>query len=174
MEHTMTLNQRINEYTNLVRRGDIRTAYQEILGFMGRLRVDFGKRSRDCTVGSIYQGYMDMTYFSLSTPAIKDMGLRIAIVYLHEKGTFEAWLSARNREISKRYGFLLVSGFPPDLEVVHDRDNLDAIIECTVSSAPDFENQISLMEEIESKVDCFIAAVSGLLLVRGRHAPLDS
>lgn len=163
MERTMTLNQRIGEYTKLVQQGDIRTAYQEILGFMGRLRADFDKRSRDCTVGSIYQGYMDMTYFSLSTPIIKDKGLRIAIVYLHEKGTFEAWLSARNREISKRYGFLLVSGIPADIEVVHDQDNLDAIIECTVSSAPDFENQMFLMEEIESKVDRFVAAVSGLL-----------
>ena len=30
-----------------------------------------------------------MSYFSLSTKPLKDNGLKIAIVYLHEKGTFD-------------------------------------------------------------------------------------
>jgi len=59
-------------------------------------------------VGNVYQGYMDMSYFSVNTRKMKDKGLKIALVYQHEKGQFEAWLSPRNREIAKAFrpGFL--------------------------------------------------------------------
>jgi len=78
-------------------------AYKGILEFLGKLRAEFVKEHPHYDVVSIYQGYMDMSYFSLSTKSLKDKGLKIAIVYLHEKGNFEVWLSARNRDIAKSY-----------------------------------------------------------------------
>ena len=155
-----TLNQLISEYTCLLQQGEIQVAYKSILEFIGRLRAECIRKHPDFDIGSVYQGYMDMSYFSLSTKLLKEKGLKIAIVYLHEKGAFEVWLSARNREIAKKYDFLLADS---SAGMFHDSTNPDAIVECTLTSAPDFEDQAALMNNIEEGVQKFISVISELL-----------
>ncbi|PKM72959.1 MAG: hypothetical protein CVU91_08025 [Firmicutes bacterium HGW-Firmicutes-16] len=158
-----TLNQLIDEYTSQLQKGEIQTAYKEILEFFGKLKSDYIKKYPQYDTGGIYQGYMDMTYLPLSTAQIKDKGLKIAIVYLHEKGTFEVWLSARNRDIAKRFDSVFNSISFDNRSIFHDDSNPDAIIECTLISKPDFENQDSLTEIIEHGVEGFVTAITGLL-----------
>lgn len=159
-----TLNQLIIDYTCHLQRGEIQLAYKGILEFLGKLRADFIKKYPQYDTNSIYQGYMDMSYFSLITKPLKDNGLKIIIVYLHDKGCFEVWLSARNREISKEYTTTFL-GEPFDgITVFHDEDNQDAIIECTLISEPDFDNQITLIDIIEQGVERFITTVSNHLI----------
>ena len=157
-----TLNQLINEYTSLLQQGEIQAAYKGILESIGKLRADFIKKYPLYEIGSIYQGYMDMTYFSLITEQLKNKGLKIAIVYLHEKGAFEVWLSARNRDTAKKYDSV-ISSISNYIDVFHDNANQDAIIEYTLISDPDFENQALLTDIIEQGVEKFVAAISGLL-----------
>lgn len=107
---------------------------------------------------------MDMSYFSLSTKFLKDKGLKIAIVYLHEKGHFEVWLSARNREISKRYESVFWGKIFDEITVFHDINNQDAIVECTLIFAPNFEDQGILADIIEQGIEEFITAVSNILI----------
>lgn len=80
------LNKQIAAYTQQLQQGEIQIAYKGILAFMGKLRAAFIKKYPHYDVSNIYQGYLDMSYFSLSTKPLKDKGLKIAIVYLHEKG----------------------------------------------------------------------------------------
>lgn len=155
-----TLNQLINEYTSQLQDGEIQVAYKGILEFIGKLRVDFIKKYPHYKIGSIYQGYMDMTYFSLMTEPLKEKGLKIAIVYLHEKGAFEVWLSARNRGTAKKYESLIRSNISEDIIVFHDDANPDAIIECTLTSSPNFEDQDLLTDSIEQGVKKFVTAIS--------------
>ncbi len=157
------LNQLIDEYTYQLQQGEIQTAYKGILDFIGKLRADFIKKHPLYDTGGIYQGYMDMTYFSLSTEQLKDKGLKFALVYLHEKGAFEVWLSARNRDIAKRYESVFSSISSDISAVFHDCSNTDAIIECTLASKPDFENQDSLTDIIEHGIEKFVAAITGVL-----------
>lgn len=85
-----TLNQLIFDYTKHLQQGDLQIAYKGILAYMGKLRSDFVSKYPDYEIGNnVYQGYMDMSYFSLNVKQLKDKGLKIAIVYLHEKGAFE-------------------------------------------------------------------------------------
>lgn len=154
------LNQLIDEYTYHLRQGEIQTAYKAIFEFIGKMRADFIKKYPNYDIGSVYQGYMDMTYFSLSTKLLKDKGLKIAIVYLHEKRAFEVWLSAQNREIAKRYGPILSSNISDKITVHHDDANQDAIIERTLTPTPNFEDQISLMGLIEQGVERFVADIT--------------
>ena len=158
-----TLNQLINDYTCLLKQGEVQAAYRGIIEFVGKLRADYTKNYPNYDVSSVYQGYMDMTYFSLSTKLLKDKGLKIAIVYLHDKGGFEVWLSARNRDISKRYESVISSFKSDDISVFHDISNLDAIIECTLTGAPDFEDQASLIGLIEQGVETFASEMEKLL-----------
>ena len=97
-----TLNEIIGAYTNHLQQGEIQIAYKEILGFLGKLRAEFIKKHPHYDVNSIYQGYMDMSYFSLNTKLLKDKGLKIAIVYLHEKGDFEVWLFCSEQGYCKK------------------------------------------------------------------------
>jgi len=108
---------------------------------------------------------MDMSYFSLSTDSLSAKGLKIAVVYLHEKGAFEAWLSARNRDIARSYESVFNSkdDFLRTHSYYHDRHNQDAILEYTLTTAPDFENQDLLMGLIERGVEKFAAAVASRL-----------
>lgn len=158
-----TLNQLIGEYTCHLQNGEIQSAYKGILEFIGKLRADFIKKYPLYDIGSIYQGYMDMTYFSLISEPLKEKGLKFAIVYLHEKGTFEVWLSARNRDIAKKYESVFISNNLDNSAAFHDDSNPDAIIECTLTSAPNFENQDSLICNIEQGVEQFITAITSHL-----------
>ena len=158
------LNQLISDYTSCLQQGEMQLAYKGILDFIGKLRAVFIKNYSHYDTSSIYQGYMDMSYFSLSTKLLKEKGLKIAIVYLHEKGHFEVWLSARNREISKGYEPIFNGNVSDDIAVFHDDNNQDAIIECTLASAPNFENQAALMDIIGQGAEKFITVVSSLLI----------
>jgi hypothetical protein len=158
-----TLNQLINDYTCLLKQGEVQVAYRGIIEFVGKLRADYTKNDPNYDVSSVYQGYMDMTYFSLSTKLLKEKGLKIAVVYLHDKGGFEVWLSARNRDISKSYASLLNSFHSDDMSVFHDDENPDAIMEYTLTSTPDFEDQASLIGLIEQGVEKFVTALTRLL-----------
>lgn len=158
-----TLNQLIFDYTKYLQQGDLQVAYKGILNYMGKLRSDFVSEYPDYEIGNVYQGYMDMSYFSLNVKELKDKGLKIAIVYLHEKGSFEIWLSARNRDILKKYKTILNGKALEGSSFFHDSDNEDAIIECTLTSKPNFDKQTSLTEIIKEGTEKFISVVTLLL-----------
>jgi len=99
-----------------------------------------------------------MSYFSLSTKPLKDKGLKIAIVYLHEKGSFEVWLSARNRDIARTQQSIL-DRLSDEINVFHDKNNQDAIAECILTCTPDFEDQAQLINTIDHGVEKFVAAI---------------
>ena len=155
-----TLNELIDGYTHHLQQGEIQIAYKGILEFLGKLRSEFIKKYPHYDVSSIYQGYMDMSYFSLSTKSLKDKGLKIAIVYLHEKGAFEAWLSARNRDIAKGYTSILNSNIAGDVNLFHDNSNTDAIIECILTLTPSFGDQSLLIDTIDQAVEKFVKTIS--------------
>ncbi len=154
-----TLNDLIKEYTHHLQQGEIQIAYRGILEFLGKLRAEFIKIHPHYDVSGIYQGYMDMSYFSFSTKSLKDKGLKIAIVYLHEKGDFEVWLSARNRDIAKSYASILNSNILGDTNIFHDMNNPDAMIECILTATPDFGDQSSLIHTIDQGVEKFAATL---------------
>ncbi|MEO1816088.1 MAG: hypothetical protein ABGU93_10955 [Acetobacterium sp.] len=153
-----TLNKQIAAYTQQLQLGEIQIAYRGILAFTGKLRVDFVKKYPHYDVSNIYQGYLDMSYFSVSTKPLKEKGLKIAIVYLHEKGSFEVWLSARNRDIARTHQAILDS-LSDEINVFHDGNNQDAIAECVLIGTPDFENPAQLINTIEQGVEKFVAAI---------------
>ncbi|MFZ2378621.1 MAG: hypothetical protein WAW74_04525 [Trichococcus flocculiformis] len=86
-----SINECVKEYASQLSKGHIQKAYKGILTFMSELRSYLGNKYPDYTVGSLYFGYMDMTYFAFTPADLKNKKLKIAVVYLHEKGVFEVW-----------------------------------------------------------------------------------
>ena len=153
------LNQLIANYTQALSQGEIQIAYKGIMEFMGKMRAELIKKYPEYQVSGIYQGYMDMSYFSMASDSLKDKGLKIAIVYLHETGCFEVWLSARNREIARKYVSEHVAKTSDEVTLFHDPENQDALVEGVLVSGPDFENQEKLIEIIEQGVERFIKVI---------------
>ena len=62
----------MNEYKKQLKKGDIKEAYKGLMEYIMDLRVFFKKKYPDYFVsGSIYYGYMDMTYFSFIPESLK-------------------------------------------------------------------------------------------------------
>jgi hypothetical protein len=154
-----TLNELINEYTEHLQQGEIQVAYKGIMDFLGVLRAEFINKYSHYDVGGIYQGYMDMSYFSIRNKLLKEKSLKIAIVYLHQVGSFEIWLSAQNRKIAKDYGTLISNSFTDSDNLFHDVNNPDAILECILVLKPNFENQAALIDTICQGFKSFMTTV---------------
>lgn len=156
----ISVNKVIETYTDQLHQGELQLAYKTILDFLSKLRAEMSRRYPHYEVSGLYQGYMDMSYFSVSTSSLKDKGLKIAIVYVHEKGDFEVWLSARNRAIAKKTATMLKCEIPSALAIFHDQNNPDAIMESVLVPKPDFDDQTTLMETIDQGVEKFILTIS--------------
>ncbi len=78
-----TLNECIDEYKTQLNKGMIQKDYQGIMKFMSGLNGDMKNKYPDYTIGALYHGLMDMTYFSFTPIDLKKNDLKIAIVYSH-------------------------------------------------------------------------------------------
>jgi len=77
--------------------------------------------------------------------------------------------SARNREISKRYESVFSGKIFDGITVFHDDNNQDAIIECTLASSPNFEDQELLTGIIEQGVEQFITGICAAIPASTRN-----
>jgi hypothetical protein len=149
--------QYINEYKRLLAKGDIKKAYKGLMEYILSLRTYFKNKYPDYFVsGSIYYGYMDMTYFSFNPKSLKQRKLKIAIVFIHDTCRFEAWLAGYNKGVQSKYWRLIKESgwnkYPP----VATTKGADAIIEHILVEHPDFSDLDSLTLQIESAALKFI------------------
>lgn len=88
-------------YTDLAAQGDIARAYRAILSALTRFKSAWEAAHPADSVGTLYQGYLDMSFVSVAPAALVDKRLKISLVFLHESGLFSLWLIAGNRAIQK-------------------------------------------------------------------------
>jgi len=155
------LNENFAEYKKQMELGHVPKAYSGLMEYMMSLRTHFKTNFEEYTVGSFYQGYMDMTYFPISTNSLHKKKLKLAIVFDHLKTQFEIWLSGQNRQIQNEYlnttkqlelkkGFVITK-------------NPDSIIESIITENPDFSDLDKLTAEIEKAVAKFIKDLTELI-----------
>ena len=157
------LNSLVKEYTIQVGKGDIRKAYKGILKFMSDLGAFLKQRHPDCAVSAFYPGYMDMSYFAFTPPELKDKKLKIALVYLHGEGRFEAWLSGSNRNVQAEYIRLLRRRDIGRHRLSKPAAGVDSIIEHILLEQPDFDHPLELREQLENGLMLFIRDITIML-----------
>jgi len=154
----------INEYRKQLEKGAIQEAYRGLMEYIMGLRTHFMKEYPDYVVsGSIYYGYMDMTYFSVFPKSIKERKLKIAIVFLHEAFRFEAWLSGVNRQVQTQYWELIKESGWNKYQIVSPAKGVDSIIESILVKNPDFSDLDILTEQIERSTLKFIQDIESFL-----------
>ena len=148
------------EYKNQIRKGGIKKAYSGLMEYFQSLRLYLKNKYPNYFIsGSIYYGFMDMTYFSFTPQFLKDRKLKIAIVFVHEKFSFEVWLGGNNKKIQKRYWKLVREKNWNQYYVPSSIKGLDSIIENILVENPDFSNLEVLTKNIEIEVMKFIRNV---------------
>lgn len=151
-----SIQEAMNEFQEQLKRGAVQQAYKALLDFMLDLRTHFQKMYPGYTVSGLYQGTMDMTYFAIVPPFLKERGLKIAIVFNYDPFRFEAWLSGTNRQIQRKYWELIKDSQWSDYRVVTPAKGIDSIVEYDLAEEFDFSDLGSLTTRIEANTVQFI------------------
>jgi len=154
----------MNEYRKQIEKGDIKEAYRGLMEYIMELRTYFTKKYPDYFVsGSIYQGYMDMTYFSFIPESLKSKKLRIAIVFCYDTFRFEVWLAGYNKQIQTKYWKLFKESDWNKYRIPSTTKGVDSIMEYILVDDPDFSDLDSLTKQIEKGTLRFITDVENFL-----------
>ena len=150
----------IDEYRKQIKKGDIQKAYRGIMEYVMHLKSYFATRYPDCVVsGSIYYGYMDMTYFSIFPEQLKRKKLKIAVVFLHDPLHFEVWLAGSNKQVQTKYWKLLKESNWNKYHIPASIKGEDSIMEQVLADDPDFSDLDALTKQIEKGTSKFIQDV---------------
>lgn len=144
------LNHYVAIYKAQLDKGDILIAYNQLVRFVMKLRVDFIKSlSEQYSFTGILHGYMDYTYFYYSNDFLKAEKLKLGFVLNHSEMRFEIWLLGNTISIQKKYWNLLrASTWNKGRKEMPQY----AILEAVIEDQPDFDNLPLLSKKIEKKL----------------------
>jgi hypothetical protein len=159
-----SFHENMNEYRKQLEKGAIQEAYKGLMEYMMGLRTYFNNKYPDHFVsGSIYYGYMDMTYFSFFPESFKNRKLKTAIVFIHGAFRFEAWLAGYNKQVQSKYWKLFKESDWNKYPLVATTKGVDSIMESVLVDDPDFSDLDGLTKQIEGATLKFIRDVEGFL-----------
>lgn len=102
------LNYYVAKYKEQLEKGDILIAYNALVKFVMKLRVDFIKNLSDqYSFTGILHGYMDYTYFYYTNDFLKSKKLKLGLILNHVEMRFEIWLLGNTVKVQKEYWELL-------------------------------------------------------------------
>jgi len=161
-----SFHQYLDDYRSQLQQGAIKKAYQGLMRYIMDLRAYLKSKYPDHAVsGSIYYGYMDMTYFSFFPQSLKMRGLKIGIVFIHETCSFEIWLFGYNKDIQAKYWNLFKETGWNKYRLVANTRGADSILEFPIDHA-DFSNLNGLTHRIETAAMQFTQDIETFLAQR--------
>jgi len=159
-----TFHEYIEEYRKQIEKRAIKEAYKGLMEYIMDLRTNLNNKYPDYFVsGSIYYGYMDMTYFSFFPKSFKQRNLKIAIVFLHDTFRFEGWLAGYNKQAQQKYWELFKESDWNKYHIVSTTKGVDSILEHILVDNPDFSDLDTLTKQIELATLDFIRDIESFL-----------
>ena len=159
-----SLQENMVEFRNQLEKGSIQKAYQGLMEYMMSLKNHFSNKYPDySTPGSLYNGYLDMTYFSILPKSLKDRDLKIAIVFLYDTFRFEIWLSGKNKQVLAKYWEIISTSKWNKYKIVEPTKGVDSVVEHILVDNPDFSDLDVLTKQIEQGTLKFIQDIEEFL-----------
>ncbi len=159
-----SLQESMNEYKKQLEKGTIQKAYQGLMDYIMWLRSYFENKYPEYSVsGSIYQGYMDMTYFSFFPESLKRRKLKVGIVFIHSIFRFDVWLFGYNKGIQAKYWRLFKERGWSKYRIPPTTQGVDSILDGILVENPDFGNLDALTNQIEKGTLRFIEDIEAFL-----------
>lgn len=158
-----TLGEDVLSYRRALEDGSVQRAYKGVLSFVSQLQARLLERFPACAAGAFYPGYLDMTYFALTPPELRERKLKLAVVYLHAENRFELWLAANNRALQAEAAEQLAKLPPGGYEVTRPAPGVDAIIAAIAAAEPDFDRLDDLMQTLADAFSVFSRDMTALI-----------
>ena len=159
-----SLQDNMAEFQQQLQKGAIQKAYQGLMAYMLSLKNHFANTYPDYAAsGSLYPGYMDMTYFSILPSFLKERDLKFAIVFLYDAFRFEIWLSGKNKQVLSHYWKIFQHSGWDQYKVVEPGKGIDSVVEHILVENPDFGDQDALTRQIEQGAVQFIQDIESFL-----------
>ena len=154
----------MNEYKKQLKKGHIQKAYKGLIEYIMNLRTYFKNKYPNYFVsGSIYYGYMDMTYFSFTPESLKNRKLKIAIVFNYDAFRFEVWLGGYNKQVQNKYWIMFKNAEWNKYQLVSNTKDVDSILEYVLVENPDFGDLDNLSSQVENGTMEFIKDIEKFL-----------
>jgi hypothetical protein len=160
------INKGLYEYGRLLRENDLRKYYKYLIEYIMGLQKHFKEKYQEYEVQkNLYQGYLDLTFFTLTTIQTKQRDLKYAIVFIHDKMQFEVWLSGKNRTIMSKYHDKFSDYDLGNYLLTADEKGMSSIVVSIIVEDPNFDNLNELTNKIDESVISFINEIEKLLLL---------
>jgi len=144
------LNCLVNAYKEQLNKEDLPYAYTKLIKYVVGLKTRFSKTfAQEFVFGSIFQGYMDYTYFYISNEYLKNRKLKFGLVLNHREMRFEVWLLGQTKQIQKKYWDLLKT----TKWVTSEEIPQYSVFAITIVESPDFNDLDALSLEIEGELE---------------------
>jgi hypothetical protein len=144
------LNHYVEIYKEQLKKGDIQEAYVGLVKYVTRLGTILSKNlSEKYSFGSLFQGYMDYTYFYYSNDFLKKRKLKMGLVLNHSKMQFEVWLLGQTIPIQEKYWEYFKSTKWNKNKTTRPQYS---ILEAELIVNPNFNDLIKLSKQIEDKL----------------------
>lgn len=159
-----SMSENMMELKKQLEKGAIQKAYLGLMEYMMSLKNHFSKKYPAYTTsGSLYPGYMDMTYFSILPGSLKERDLKIAIVFVYDAFRFEVWLSGKNKRVLEKYWHVFNENKWDQYKVVKPTKGIDSVVEHILAENPDFSDLDALTGQIEQGTVKFIQDIEVFL-----------
>jgi len=156
----------MTEFEAVLKDGKMTAAYQRLAAYIRELRAHFAASYPDYDFpGSIYYGYLDMTYFSILPPALKKRDLKVAVVFNYQSFRFEAWLSGRNRKAQKDAFQAIQEAGWETYRLTPNPEKSDSVLEHILAADPNFSDLDELTKQIERGTLDFIQKLENFFAV---------
>ncbi|PXY42265.1 hypothetical protein DMB65_03275 [Flavobacterium cheongpyeongense] len=143
-------NHYVDKYKEQLNKGDIQEAYVGLVKYVTRLGTTLSKNlSEQYSFGSLFQGYMDYTYFYYTNDFLKQRKLKMGLVLNHSKMQFEIWLLGHTIPLQEKYWEYFKSTKWNKHRMTRPQY---AILETTLIEKPDFNDLDKLTRQIEEKL----------------------
>lgn len=154
--------EKLDCYKALIQTTNLQESYQEFIQLFRYLRNELKNEFTEYTFSStIEENQMDFAYFQLTTPELKQKGLKVQIIFVHKEFQFEVWLSGYNRKIQYSYYESLKS---QNLKYIlnHTPTSVDYILKSQLSKQLDISNSMLLLDCLKQEIQELITFANTL------------
>ena len=138
--------------------------FHQCLEYMKEIRAFFDKEyALVFTLGTIYKGNADFSYFSLTTEELKKQKLKFVIIFNHKLLCFTICLSGQNKEIRKQCWKLFKDSSWDTYKLVTSINDSLFIMDHTLVAHPNFDDITTLKKDIETESLKFINDIRSVL-----------
>lgn len=152
-----SLSECIESYSRAVAGGEMPRAYRGILTALSQFQSAWEQAHPEDSTGSLYQGYLDMSFLAVTPRDLAAKRLKISLVYLHAEGVFTLWLTAGNRAIQKRVSQALRAVPLKGYALTVLEPGVDAVIAKEIQKPYPFDEPARLTQYLLAQAEAFAA-----------------